>query len=477
MKNTTVKLIGVVMVVITISISCKKFVSIAPPIDKIVSDKVFTSDEVATSAVRGIYVNMATAGFASGGFLSVTLLAGRSADEFTNYYTASESKQQFSDNNLLPTNADMQSGLWASPYQVIYATNTVLEKLESSTGISTAVKQQLTAEVKFIRAMCYFYLTNLFGDVPTVLGTDYRVNAVAFAKPQNEIYAQVVKDLEESKALLSDNYPTADRTRANKWAATALLARVYLYMKDYAKAETYATELISKTDRYNLITDDLNKVFLKNSQEAILQFFVPAAIGRNTNEGLIFILNAAPGATTEVALTENLYNAFEPGDQRQSKWVGVFTSGSNKWYYPFKYKVKTGATPLTEYSMVLRVAEQYLIRAEARINQEKIDLGVEDLNKLRFRARATATSLIPNPLPALPSGLNKTNALLAVEKERRIELFSEWGHRWLDLKRTGRANTVIAGLKGAKWQATDQLYPIPNSELINNANLLQNPGY
>ncbi len=467
----------VVLVLTVTTISCKKFVTIDPPIDKIVADKVFTSDETATSAIRGIYVNLATAGFASGGATSVTLLAGRSSDEFTNYYTGNDFRRQFADNNLLSTNTTLQSGLWANPYQVIYAANTVIENLQTTPQVSAATKQQVIAEAKFIRALSYFYLTNLFGDAPLILGTDYRLSASAAAKPKSEIYAQIIKDLEESRASIGDNYPTADRTRANKWAVTALLARVYLYNKDYAKAEAYATEMILKTDRYSLITDDLNKVFLKNSQEAILQLFVPIANNFNTLDGATMILTAAPGALTEVALNDNLYAAFEAGDQRQSKWVGAFASGTSKWYYAFKYKIKTGSTPSMEYSMVLRMAEQYLIRAEARINQDKIDQGIDDLNKIRARARAAATVQVPNPLPALPLGLSKANALLAVERERRIELFSEWGHRWLDLKRTDRVNAVIGALKGANWQSTDQLYPVPNSELINNPHLKQNPGY
>lgn len=465
------------LIIVIITLSCEKFVTIDPPIDKIGADKIFINDEMATSAIRGIYVSLASAGFANGGPTSVTLLAGRSSDDFTSFI-GDQLRAQFSLNNILSTNTTiMQAGLWTKPYQIIYAANTVIENLAGSESVSMPTKVQLIAEAKFLRAFSYFYLTNLFGNVPLVLGTDYRVNASLPKSPQVAIYSQIIKDLEEASTDLSDNYPTAERTRVNKWVATAFLARVHLYVKNYGKAEEYATELIGKTDRYNLITDDINKVFLKNSQEAIWQLFLPVALGYNTFEGQVYILTAAPGTSTDVVISDNLYSAFEPGDQRQTKWVGTFTSGANKWYYPFKYKVKTGATPSSEYTMVMRMAEQYLIRAEARINQDKIDLGIADLNQIRSRARTTATVLIPNPMPALPTGMSKATALLAVEKERRIELFSEWGHRWLDLKRTGRANAILSIIKGANWQSTDELYPIPNSEILNNPNLSQNPGY
>ena len=123
------------------------------------------------------------------------------------------------------------------------------------------------------------------------------------------------------------------------------------------------------------------------------------------------------------------------------------------------------------------MAEQYLIRAEARINQDNIQKGIEDLNVLRNRARAVATVEVPDPIPPLKSNLSKSDALLAVEKERRLEFFAEWGHRWLDLKRTNRANDILSIVKAINWQSTDVLYPIPSTEIINNKNLKQNEGY
>ena len=117
--------------------------------------------------------------------------------------------------------------------------------------------------------------------------------------------------------------------------------------------------------------------------------------------------------------------------------------------------------------MVMRLAEQFLIRAEARIQQDKLDDGRADLDSVRIRAG----------LLALPEDLDKSELLLAVEQERHMELFVEWGHRWFDLKRTGRSNTVLAPIKGADWQATDTLYPIPLDARKTNIHLDQNDGY
>jgi hypothetical protein len=462
---------------LTLCMSCKQFVEIDQPTNQVVKTKVFSDEKSAEAAVRGIYASMmANMAFADGGSRSVTLLAGRSADDFINQ-SSNEENKQFSDATLNKDNAAIRTNLWQSMYKNIYYSNSLLEGLEMSTAISEKLKSQLSGEAKFIRAFCHFYLTNLFGEVPVILTTDYRINALAFASSKTEIYNQIIKDLSESRQQLNLNYPSSERIRANKLAATAMLARVYLYAGQWAQAESLATEVISNTTDYEL-PGNLDAVFLKNSRETILQFVVPVTYSRNTQEGNVYILNAVPSPTvTQVTLSKDLLDAFEVGDKRQINWVSKFVSGVNSWYYPSKYKIKTGISPLNEYSMVLRLAEQYLIRAEARIRQDRVAEGISDLNAIRIRARALPTTEVPNPLPEIATTIGKADALMAVERERRIELFSEWGHRWLDLKRTGRADPLLAPIKGANWQSTDQLYPLPATELVNAINLKQNPGY
>jgi len=133
--------------------------------------------------------------------------------------------------------------------------------------------------------------------------------------------------------------------------------------------------------------------------------------------------------------------------------------------YPYKYKSLTSGAN-AEYYTVLRLAEQYLIRAEARAQQNNIGGAQSDVSIIRNRAGLANTTA--NTQAAL---------LLAIEQERWVELNCEWGHRWFDLKRTNRVNTVIGALKPATWKSTAALYPIPSAEIGKNANLLQNPGY
>ncbi|WP_316814105.1 RagB/SusD family nutrient uptake outer membrane protein [Pedobacter heparinus] len=447
--------------------ACNPYLQIDPPIDSVSASLVFADDDAAKSALTGIYSNMVSSGsFADGGISSITATGGMSSDEFIAYSNVYEA---FYKNAL--SSATSFTSVWNRPYFNIYTANKILEGLSENEKISAAVKTQLQGEAKFIRAFCYFYLTNLFGDVPMHLTTDYRMNSKAGRTKQSEVYQQIIKDLLDAQALLGNNYYTTERVRPNKWAATALLARVYLYTKDYQDAEIQATTVINNTAMFSL-KDDLNQVFLKNSTEAIWQL-MPNTAGRNTTEAVTFIFLNTP---TGVSLTQNLIEAFEPGDKRRTSWVGSTTVSGKTYYYPYKYKVGA-VSSLSEYSMVLRLAEQYLIRAEARINLDKTEAGIQDINLLRTRSRALATPTVPNPLPPLPVDLSKPEALLAVEKERRIEFFSEWGHRWFDIKRTGRADAILAPLKGTGWQSTDVLWPIPQADINNNASLTQNKGY
>jgi len=463
MNNIINKNLGIWLMLLLLS--CKGFVEIGDPKDEIGNEKVYLNDETATSAIRGIYAQMmSNYGFASGSFSSVTFLAGRSADEFTNF-NADDAYIQFSVNNVFPDNTYLRSGLWQEPYKYIYYANLALENLSRSENVSDNIRRQLQGEAKFIRSFCYFYLTNLFGDIPLVLTTNYKINATASASNQMAVYKQIIKDLLDAKGLLGEEYPSVDRVRPNKWAATALLARVYLYTKDWVDAEKESSEVIAQTDTYQIL-NDLDGAFLKNSKEAILQFAVPQSLGVDTKEGNLFILIASPGSSSQVGLSADLVGALEPLDSRRVHWIGTYTEGNTSWNFPYKYKVKFSSGSLNEYSMVLRLAEQYLIRAEARTMQANFEGALEDINLIRKRAGLKDLTVDTRP-----------DLLTAIEKERRVELFAEWGHRWLDLKRTNRADEVLGVLKFPGWKSTDVLYPIPQTEITNNKNLTQNKGY
>lgn len=452
------------LLIFLLQTSCKKFITNELPRNEISSSFVFTDDASATAALAGIYSQMANHdhSFANGSSTGISARGGLLADELISYERDLQlGSRAYYTNSLLPVTASVESSFWVFPYETIYATNAILEGLEVSSLVSTSVKNQLKGEAKFIRAFTYFHLVNLFGDVPLILTTDYRVNTLAPRANKQTVYQQILMDLQEAQTLLQEDYPSGtERIRANKSVAAALLARVQLYLGNWLEAEAQSTILINNTARYSLL-DNLNGIFLKNSKEAILQF-QRTPISYPTEEGYLYILVTAP---TLVSMTNQLYNAFETGDTRKANWVGMLTVGSATFYYPFKYKVRLG-TVATEYSTVMRLAEQFLIRAEARTMQNKIADAQADLNAIRNRAG------LPNTTAA-----NQSDLKVAIEQERRVELFTEFGHRWLDLKRWNRTDAVLGPVKAPNWQSTDVLFPIPRIQLIADPNVTQNPGY
>lgn len=451
--------------VLTLTWSCNDFLSIDPPKTEIVNETVFSNDASATSAIRGVYSLMMTnQSFTNG---QIERYTGLSSDELINHSNNAE-QQQFYIPSVLAVNSVILNTFWREAYRYINNVNTILNGLQNSPRLSDATRIQLEGEARFIRAFCHFYLVNLFGDVPYVTTTDYKQTSTMERTPVHVVYAMINEDLTVARQLLKDDFSfsNGNRTQPNRVAATALLARVKLYMGEWENVETLSSEVISNS-QYQL-EQNLNQVFLANSKEAIWQL-QPVTPEKSTTQARIFVLTSSPllsGSPSGVSLSDGIVNSFETNDKRLSAWVGSYTSGASTWKYASKYKVVSAST-LTEHVAVLRLAEQYLIRAEARAQQDKLALAIEDLDAIRLRA---GISLVKDENPVI----DKPNLLLAIENERKVELFAEWGHRWLDLKRTGRADHVLSPLK-LDWQSTDALYPIPDSERIINPKLTQNP--
>lgn len=444
------------MMTVLLLSSCKKYLQLSPSPVLVEKEKIVSDDQTATAAMLGVYVQMmnASLNMANGG---LSVYPALSADEI--YNTApSTTWDPFTTNTLTGNNTTVNTAYWRPAYSCLYQLNALIEELEKSTAVTAAVKEQILGEAHFTRAWIYFSLINLFGEAPLVLSTDYTLNAVLPKASVTEIYNQVIADLLLAKSKLKENYTTAGKVRPNKWAAVALLARVYLYKQNWQLAETEATAVIN-AGMYQLLTD-LNTVFLSNNNEAIWQLLKD---NNNTAEAATFIPASATVKPT-LAVTDQLLNAFETGDKRKLNWLKANSISSQLFYYPNKYKART-ATPQTETKQLLRLAEQYLIRAEARAQLNKTDSAKADLNIIRNRAGL---------LPVIAT--TQSEIITAVEKERQTELFAEDGHRWFDLKRWNKATTVLSPLKPA-WLPTAILYPVPLTEIERNPFLLQNPGY
>lgn len=442
--------------------ACSDFVDIELSRSKISADLVFSTDNTASSAVLGMYHEMIQSPLITGSRNSLARLAGLSGDELKEY-KSNDGIIQFEENTLTADNTNV-ANVWNAIYATIYRANAVVEGLQTSVGLTSALKDRLLGEALFIRAFSHFYAVNAFGEVPLILTTDYRVNSIAKRMPLQAVYDQIVADLQQAQALMPENYPAAERVRPTRSAATALLARVHLFAKNWVAAETQATTVIDHP-LYQM-EPELTSVFSKASREAIWQ--LPQVNGLpNTDEAIYFDVGST--SIIYLILRNEVVQDFEPNDKRNTEWVGIYQASDQTIFYPRKYRI-SATGKVTEFSTVLRLAEQYLIRAEARAQMNDLTGAIQDLDVIRQRA---GLPLIHDTDP----GISKADLLLKIEHERRIEFFSEWGHRWFDLKRNERALAVLNPIKPG-FSAEDQLYPIPQSELDRNPYLgSQNAGY
>jgi hypothetical protein len=445
---------------------CKKLIEVDLPIDKNTSEIVFATVPTAVSAMTGIYARMATEEA-----VLITLRPSAMADEF---------KIPAGIGGIFYRNAITIQENWNSwtPYyrDHIYGVNSVIDGVRKSKTLPARAKAILEGEARFTRAFLYFHLVNNYGAVPLAINIDFVANSNLPRADVDKVYDQIEEDLLfaqqhlDNRYLAKDLFTSADnRLRPNKGAATALLARVYLYRKKWAMAETEAGKLIDDL-QYELVTN-LDDVFLKESREAIWLMQNDQLHNSGVNTMLGWYLLPSPGRDPSYYVADDLDQSFETGDQRKLHWTKSHAPGK-KYFY--KYKLGEGTRENKEDYIVFRLAEQFLIRAEARAEQNKltgIGSASEDLNRIRFRAglgNTTATT--------------KETLLDAILNERRIELAAELGHRWYDLKRTGKLDArmiIVAPWKQSAWQPHTALQPIPAFEFRYNPSLRghQNPGY
>lgn len=436
---------------------CDDFLEPEGPTGQILHEKVFDNEITATAAVTTMYAKLRDEVLLTGNTSGLGVLMGLYSDELDYYGLPGQTLDNFFSHQIIASNITV-SRVWNSSYNLVYIANDAIESLEASQALSEEVKSQLLGEALFIRALTHFYLVNLFGDVPYITTTDYETNRKVSRMQKNLVYEKIIADLVEAKNLIGENYITSERIRANRFVVSALLSRLYLYTSQWARAELESSSVINNTSLFNLEMN-LENEFMKTSQSAILQLKTKV-LSMSTSEASTFVLISSPPKFA--TLNKNLVTNMEINDLRRLHWVGEVTNGSETWYYAKKYNQGTNL----QYSTVFRLAEQYLIRAEARIHLNDISEAQNDINSIRQRAGLSPTDI------SSPEGL-----LHAILKERQSELFTEHGHRWFDIRRFGIAGQILSSVK-SEWQPTDINLPIPETELLINPSLNpQNPGY
>ena len=360
-------------------------------------------------------------------------------------------QNQLSADNVLITEA------WTQMYQAVNGANNVIAALPGINDplLPAAEKNQLLGEAYFLRALVYFDLGRGWGGVPLALTpTRSKANGQGLRRStQAQTYDQVLADLAQAETLLPE---AATRNRAVKAAARALRARLHLYRQQWAEAGASATQVIASTS-YRLVTPYRTfstAPFL--SQESVFELtfsnsdantmwnnWFPSALGGQFN------FQPVPAAIA-------LLNDPAVGGSRAALLASTVIAGSPVTYGNLYSRSAQRDDP----SYVLRLAEQYLIRAEAHARQAKLPEAIADLNAVRTRAGVGATA-----------ATTAAQLLLAIENERRVEFAFE-ADRWFDLVRTGRAGDVLGVTDQRRW-----LFPIPFNDLVADPDLVQNPGY
>jgi starch-binding outer membrane protein, SusD/RagB family len=445
----TIKYLGFLLLLVAFT-SCKKYLDVEPRASTSDEQPIFDQASAET-ALRGVYSALADGGYYGTSFQSLGYLSGDNIQ-----WTGSQSQVQEFINHQVNADNSTINAAWIAIYRTINRANNVISKvgvLEAG-KLAPALQKQILGEAYFIRALAYFDLARTWGGVPLITEpTLSQKDNIGIPRASlTETYAQVLKDLDAAEPLLP---ATTDRYRATQKTVWALKARFYLYQKDWANAEAYADKLIADSN-YRLLKP--YSAFFANdvrgTQESVFEIFYSPT---ETNGHRGQWQPQEKGGTRQWAPNDAFVALVNDPLIGGNRNVLVAKDNQGRWYGNLYYR-----NPAADPSYVIRIAELYLIRAEARAQQDgaKLASALSDLNAVRDRA-----GLLPS------TAATKDELLLAIENERRFEFAFE-PHRWFDLVRTGRAAVVL--------NITDPnrlLLPIPAEQRLIDKALEQNPGY
>lgn len=429
--------------------SCKKFLDIQPS-NEIGEGVALDSEVKLQRALNGAYSRMQVQEYYGFEWPNAVWLS----DDNVIPYSSGTTDLQFDGHAVLASSNTVDIN-WKAMYQVINAANNVIDGANSlnDPGFTTEERNDMIGQALFLRALTYFDLARTFGGVPLILTPTRGLNAESYPAKSTveQVYAQVLADLTEAESKLPDG---TSRITATKRAATALKARLYLYQQNWTAAEQAATEVIGDGD-YSLVKPYEKIITDKETSESIFEL---AYNGTDGNPLAGLFLPQALGGTYRMGPTDELMSIMNDASLSGTRNVLVGMSGTQPYGNRYR-RVGTGRND--DNIVILRLAEMYLIRAEARAQQPgKVNDGLADLNEIRNRADLTDAM-----------AATKDELLLLIEDERRIEFAFE-PHRWFDLIRTGRAGAVLGVTDARKY-----VFPIPANEVLTNKNLKQNDGY
>lgn len=486
--KTSHKLITICAVALLTGSSCKKdFLDLAP-ISQQNSNNFYRTGEDMKNALSSVYAALQYGGLY---YSSMHIIGDLRSDNTEITDPAAGADMQAVD--MFTNNAvnSISSNTWNGHYQGIQSANIVINKIDA-VSMDAVLKARYKAEARFLRALMYFNLVRIYGDVPLVVDIinnpqdGYKYGRETIAK----VYEQIIADLKDAEQNLPFEYTSADIGRATKGAAMSLLGKVYLTQKNWPLAAQKLKEVIDAAaqTKYQLVASYANIFGAANENNRESIFEVQFRKGAN-GEGSPYTNQFAPiGSGTAVVSignplgqnipTANMSNAYEAGDLRKAASMrNSYVLGGNTVNH--NYTIKYSGVPAANLDsdnnwIVMRYADVLLMYAEALNEQGYVADGPAFTYLNQIRTRAGLASKTSSNANAALQVADQAAFRLAVEQERRVELAFE-GHRWFDLVRTGRALAVL-GASG--MQAHHVLFPVPQSQIdINPALIKQNTGY
>ena len=457
---------------------------------------VFSTREGAVAATTGIYEP-----FRTGNLYGWWLLGN--LELMSDYIYGRGSQSPVSRYNVNAQSEGRIGNIWRGGYEVVNRANTVINQLENKEieGVDAQLKNRLIGEAKFLRALAYFHMVRLFGDLPLRLEPETQNFDIA-RSPEQDVYNQIIADLEYGEQNLPGSYENPDLGRATKWAATSLLSKVYLTLGQWEQATGKAKEVID-SDEFSLVEvtvpEDFQKIFgpdiLTHSEEI---FSLKHARIPGLGFGPLWLMHRAGSGYSLGGNAHAWFGNF--GSSWFAEWVEQLNGPDlrpNDWLYNgphdeqflsdeipmlFKKFRDTESDPPGNDFPVIRYAEVLLIYAEAKAMAEggPTDDAYEAINKVRRRAHGRDINS-PDPEVDLTTGLTAQEFQDEVLLERAKEFVME-GKRWYDLLRTGKTLEVIRASGEGKSGIEERhlKWPIPLEEIDNNDLMNaedQNPGW
>lgn len=455
------RFVGVILAFLVSLSSCREILE-PPPVDLLVDDLVLNEAADVEPVRLGLYN-------AFRGMGSPIIVAGDFTPDFIQHNGTFTVYNELGNKQITATN-DAAAAMWGAIYGVVYIANFIEERINDVPGVTEATRKQILAEARFLRGFSNFVGAYTFGGIPNVTTTDIETNRTIPKATQTQILQSVLADYTAALPDLpatNSNKITA-KTFATQNAARAALARYYLYQQDWVQAEKFATDIIN-TKLQSLPAAYADVIFQEYDDETILEVAYANNSSDDPGTSTFGLNNILVGRREVIPANTYVLTMLETNAGERTQTI-AFNSQQQRGRDNGWSVVKYGSPDQANNNItIFRLAEQYLIRAEARARQGKIvgTSGAQaDLNVLRTRAKAPTASFT-----------TQDNALLTIEKDRVYELSFE-GHRWYDLKRTGRLQTVMTAFS-PNWDQKYQLWPIPQSEIQRNKALVgqQNPGY